>query len=53
MYWNVVEVSVEEYLTLSVRFADGLSGRVTFLPQHLSGVFAVLKDSEFFSRLPA
>jgi hypothetical protein len=51
MYWNVVEVSVEEYLILSVRFADGLSGRVKFLPQYFSGVFTVLKDPEFFSKV--
>ena len=51
MYWDVVEVSAEKYLILSVRFADGLVGRVKFLPQRLKGVFAVLKDKEFFNKV--
>lgn len=50
MYWNVVEISAVEYLILSVRFTDGLSGMVKFLPQHLRGVFAALKDQEFFNK---
>ncbi|MBV8801421.1 MAG: DUF2442 domain-containing protein, partial [Gammaproteobacteria bacterium] len=37
MYWEVVEVNVEDSLILNVRFADGTSGRVKFMPQYLEG----------------
>lgn len=51
MYWDVVEVISEAHLTLSVRFADGLSGKVRFLPSHLMGVFAPLKQADFFKQV--
>ncbi len=51
MYWDIVEVTTNEYLTLSVRFADGLVGKVQFLPQRLRGVFTALKDPTFFSKV--
>lgn len=51
MYWDVIEIKVVKHLTLYVRFADGTSGKVTFLPQHLVGVFEPLNDPEFFSQV--
>lgn len=36
MYYNVVEAQVVGELTLKVRFADGLTGIVKFLPSCLS-----------------
>jgi hypothetical protein len=51
MYWDVIDVKPEAYLTLSVVFADGLCGRVRFLTQHLTGVFTPLKDPVFFEKV--
>lgn len=51
MYWDVIEVKVNKNLILSVRFADGTSGRVRFMPQHLTGIFAPLNDPQFFSQV--
>ena len=50
MYWDVIEVKPESHLTLSVRFADGISGKVRFLPSHLTGVFTPLKQANFFKK---
>lgn len=49
--WRVVEVQVIAELSLQVGFADGVQGTVKFEPTHLTGVFAVLKDPEFFSQV--
>jgi len=46
----VVAVTVIDGLTLHVKFSDGVEGRVSFRPSHLTGVFEVLKDPMFFSR---
>ena len=46
----VVAVSATSTLTLSVEFADGVRGEVKFLPSHLTGVFKVLQDQDFFAR---
>lgn len=51
MYWDVIEARPEDYLLLSVRFLDGLEGRVRFLPNHLTGVFSALKDDGFFRKV--
>jgi hypothetical protein len=51
MYWDVIEVSVVEFLILYVCFLDGTSGHVRFKPQHLEGVFEPLKNSDFFARV--
>ena len=51
MYWDVTEVTPETHLTLLVRFTDGLAGKVRFLPSHLSGVFAPLKQADFFKKV--
>lgn len=51
MYWNAVEVKVNEYLVLEVGFIDGVRGTVKFLPEHLTGVFTVLKDPLFFEKV--
>lgn len=51
MHWDIVEVRAESYLRLFVRFADGLTGWVRFLPEHLTGVFEPLKDQSFFAKV--
>lgn len=51
MYWDVVEVKPEEHLTLSVRFTDGVTGKVRFLPSHLTGVFMPLQQADFFAKV--
>ena len=40
MYWDVVEVKPEPGYSLSVRFKDGLAGRVHLRPETLTGVLA-------------
>lgn len=51
MYWDVVAVKPEQHLSLSVRFSDGLTGEVCFLPTHLTGVFTPLKKPDFFLKV--
>ena len=51
MYWDVVEVKPVSDLTLAVRFEDGVLGKVRFLASHLTGVFACLKDPDFFKKV--
>jgi len=51
MYYDVIEAQVIDQLTLYVRFADGVSGTVRFLPSYLYGVFEPLKNPEFFNNL--
>jgi hypothetical protein len=46
--YDVVEVKALDDLILRVRFADGLSGLVCFMPSHLYGVFEPLKDPAIF-----
>ena len=48
MYWDVIKVKIKEYLVLEVGFIDGLEGVVKILPEHLTGVFEVLKEPRFF-----
>lgn len=49
--WDVVEVEVIGDHTLRVRFTDGLTGQVRFLPSHLAGVFTPLKERAFFAQV--
>jgi hypothetical protein len=51
MYWDVMDVKPEANLTLSVRFADGLVGKIRFMPGHLTGVFTPLKNEDFFNQV--
>lgn len=51
MYWDVIDAKITGYLEFSVRFADGLSGRVKMLPSHLYGVFERLKNPDTFNQL--
>ncbi len=51
MYWDVIEVKPEADYCLFVRFKNGLSGRVRFDPQELTGVLQPLRDAEFFNRV--
>ena len=51
MYWDVVEVNPEPDCCLFVRFQDGLSGRVRFRPEELTGALAPLREPQFFNRV--
>lgn len=51
MHYDVVEAQVIGELSFSVKFKDGLSGNVHFLPSYLYGVFEKLKNPEFFNQL--
>jgi hypothetical protein len=51
MYWDIVEVLPEPDRCLFVRFRDGLSGRVHFRPEELTGVLAPLREASFFNRV--
>jgi hypothetical protein len=46
MHWDVTEVKIERPRELTVRFADGLSGRVVIDHSFCSGVFNVLLDDD-------
>jgi hypothetical protein len=48
---RVEHVEVSGPLSLFVRFDDGVSGTVCFLPSHLHGVFEVLKDPNYFAQV--
>jgi hypothetical protein len=48
MYWDVTKVVPESDLSLSVTFKDGTTGKVLFEESHLTGVFSLLRDPEFF-----
>ncbi len=50
MHWDVVEVEPVQHLSLRVRFRDGLTGKVRFTPEHLTGVFEALKEPAFFEK---
>jgi Protein of unknown function (DUF2442) len=54
MYYDVIEARVIGTLAFEVRFSDGLSGNVRFLPSYLYGVFGVfekLRNPYFFNQL--
>jgi hypothetical protein len=51
MYYDVIEARVIGELVFEVRFSDGLSGKVRFLPSYLYGVFEKLKNPDFFNQL--
>ena len=51
MYWDVVEVKPEPDYGLFVRFRDGLSGRVRFRREELTGVLSPLLEPGFFNRV--
>jgi hypothetical protein len=51
MYWDVVEVMPEADYCLSVRFKDGLNGRVRLRREDLTGALAPLLDMQFFRRV--
>jgi hypothetical protein len=48
MYYDVIEARVIGKLAFEVRFSDGLSENVRFLPSYFYGVFEKLKKSGFF-----
>ncbi len=51
MLYDVVHVEPIDHLLLRVEFSDGTAGEVRFEETHLTGVFAALKDREYFSRV--
>jgi hypothetical protein len=51
VHWDVVSATVTDHLEFTVTFADGLTGRVTLKPTHLTGVFKPLGDPATFRRL--
>jgi len=51
MYWDVVSVEPEPNYSLLVRFQDGLTGRIQFHREDLTGVLAPLNDARFFNRV--
>ena len=51
MYWDVIEVRAEPEYCLSIRFKDGLAGRVQLRREHLTGVLAPLLDVRFFAQV--
>lgn len=48
---DVTAVRPDANWTLSVQFADGLSGRIRFQPDFFTGVFAPLQDHERFAQV--
>ncbi len=46
----VASVLATADLTLHVEFSDGVAGEIRFLLSHLTGVFAVLKNPDFFAQ---
>ena len=51
MYWDVVEVKPEPDYCLFVRFQDGVTGRVRFEREELTGVLTPLRDAQFFEQV--
>jgi hypothetical protein len=51
MYWDIVEVRAEPDYCLFVRFKDGLTGRVRFRREELTGALAPLRDLQFFEQV--
>lgn len=51
MYYDVIEARVIGELAFEVRFSDGLSGNVRFLPSYFYGVFEKFKHPDFFNQL--
>ncbi len=48
---DVISVKAIAPLTLLVEFDDGVKGEVRFEETHLHGVFAQLRDPEFFAQV--
>jgi Protein of unknown function (DUF2442) len=51
MYRDVVEVKPELDYGLFLRFKDGLTGRVQFRQEELTGVLAPLRNMRFFEQV--
>ena len=51
MHWEVTEAKVIDDRTLWIRFADGTSGGVRFLPGFFRGVFSKLADPVRFAEV--
>ena len=53
MYWDIIDVQVQSFLILQVKFRDGTLGTVRFLPESLYGVFSAFKDPQYFEKVKA
>ena len=51
MYWDLIEVKSESEHWLSLRFKDGLTGRLQLRPDDLTGALAPLRDPHFFDQV--
>ncbi len=51
MYYDIAEIEPGADFSLTVKFADGLSGRVRFLPSFFRGVFSHQKDTTQFAEV--
>jgi len=51
MVYDVVSVEPMDHLVLRVHFSDGTEGEVRFETSHLEGVFAALKDPDYFKQV--
>ncbi len=51
MYYDVAEALPGKDFCLKVRFVDGLSGTIRFLPSFFRGVFTHLKDDAQFAEV--
>ena len=51
MYWDVTEVKPEPDYCLFVRFKDGMSRPIQLQLRNLTGVFAPLRNLEFFNQV--
>ena len=49
MFSKVIEVKTTGLLRLHVKFDDGVEGDVRFEPEHLYGLFEVLRNPEAFA----
>lgn len=51
MHWDVIEVKAEPDYCLFVRFKDGLTGRVQFRREDLTGALGPLRDLHFVEQV--
>ena len=51
MKWEVTEVRIAGEFALTVRFQDGLEGKVKFLPSFFRGVFSHLASHHEFQKV--
>jgi hypothetical protein len=50
MHWDVIEIAPIGNRTLTVKFADGLTGTIRLDPSYCTGIFSPLLDDELLSQ---